>query len=125
MDKTLLKAYVRTIVEEEVKKLLPELLGEAVAEVKKSAKLNESVATPSSAKKPTVDRKRLAEIMGIDYDRNEGTIRATTSGLSPRTVSAKDSAGNTIEVPASAVPSEVMGAINKDYSALMKAMKLS
>jgi hypothetical protein len=122
MDKTLLKAYIRTIVEEEVKRLLPELLTEAVAEVKKVSKLNESASVPTPAKKtPTVDRKRLAEIMGIDYDSDEGTIRATTA----RTIAAKDLAGNTIEVSEHTVPSDVMGAINRDYSQLMKKMKLS
>lgn len=124
MDKTLLKAYIRTIVEEEVKKLLPDLLGEAVAEIKHATKLNESVST-SVAKKPQVDKKRLAELMGIDYDRNEGTIRATTRNMVPSTVTAKDVAGNTIEIPASDVPKEVINAINKDYSNLMKAMKLT
>lgn len=122
MDKTLLKAYIRTIVEEEVKRILPELLSEAVQEVKQ---LTESAATPVAPKKrPPVDRGRLAELMGINYNREEGTIRANTSNLRPQTVTMKDSAGNTVEVPASAVKPEVVDAINRDYSQLMKAMKL-
>ena len=125
MDKTLLKAYIRTIVEEEVKRLVPEMLAEAVAEVKKMNKLNESAPTAPAKKSPALDRKRLAELMGMEYDRGAGELRATTAGLSPRTVTAKDSAGNTVELPADAVPKEVVSAINKDYSALMKAMKLS
>lgn len=125
MDKTLLKAYIRTIVEEEVKRLVPEMLAEAVAEVKKMNKLNESATAAPTKKSPALDRKRLAELMGMEYDRGAGELRATTAGLSPRTVTAKDSAGNTVELPADAVPKEVVSAINKDYSALMKAMKLS
>lgn len=62
MDKTLLKAYIRTVVEEEVKRVLPELLGEAVAQIKKS-QVNET----TSPKQP-VDRKRLAQLMEIGYD---------------------------------------------------------
>lgn len=120
MDKQLLKAYIRTIVEEEVKKILPELLGEAIAEIKNANKLNESVKTDS---KPKIDRSRLAQLMGIDYDRGNATIRAT--GVVPSVVTAKDSAGNSIQVPADSVAPEVISAINKDYSALMKKMKLT
>jgi len=126
MDKTLLKAYIRTVVEEEVKRLVPEMLAEAVAEVRKLKPVNESVAAPAaSAKKPSFDKKRLAELIGMEYDREEGTITATTAGLRGNTIMAKDSAGNTVELPANAVKPEVVDAINKDYSALMKAMKLS
>lgn len=64
MDKQLLKAYIRTIVEEEVKRVLPELLGEAVAQIKKG-QVNE--AAPAQPRKP-VDRARLAQLMEIDYD---------------------------------------------------------
>lgn len=125
MDKTLLKAYIRTVVEEEVKKLLPEMLAEAVAEVKKMKPVNESAVAAPTPKKPTFDKKRLAELIGMEYDREEGTLTATTAGLRGNTVTAKDSAGNPVEIPASAVPTEVVDAINRDYSKLMKAMKLS
>lgn len=125
MDKTLLKAYIRTIVEEEVKKILPEMLAEAVAEVKKMKPVNEVAVTAPTPKKPTIDKKRLAELIGMDYNREEGTLTATTAGLRGNTVTAKDAAGNTIELPANAVPTEVVDAINRDYSQLMKAMKIS
>lgn len=124
MDKTLLKAYIRTLVEEEVKKILPEMLAEAVVEVKKLKQVNESVAAPAT-KKPSFDKKRLAELIGMEYDREEGTLTATTAGLRGNTITAKDSAGNPVELPANAVPTEVVDAINRDYSKLMKAMKLS
>jgi hypothetical protein len=120
MDKQLLKAYIRTIVEEEVKRLLPELLTEAVQEIKKVSKLNETSTTPTS-QKPKIDRGRLAELMGITYDRENSTITANTSNMLTTT----DAAGNKIQIPASAVPTEVVTAITKDYSQLMKAMKLT
>lgn len=124
MDKTLLKAYIRTIVEEEVKKILPEMLAEAVAEIKSLKTITENATTPTKAK-PKLDRSRLAELMGIDYNRDEGTIRATTHNIASTTVVAKDAAGNSVQIPASEVPSEVIDAINKDYSSLMKKMKLT
>lgn len=123
MDKTLLKAYIRTIVEEEVKRILPELLSEAVQEVKQITESAQPSAAPK--KRPAIDKGRLAQLMGIEYDRNEGTIRANTSGIRPNTITAKDAAGNVVELPANAVKSEVVDAINRDYSQLMKAMKLT
>lgn len=123
MDKQLLKAYIRTVVEEEVKRLLPEMLGEAVREIKKTQNINENIRTTESVK-PKIDRGRLAQLMGIDYDRSSGTITANTSNM-PRTVSAMDSAGNRVEIPADKVDPTVIQAINKDYSELMKKMKLS
>lgn len=107
MDKTLFKAYVRTIVEEEVKKLLPELLGEAVQQIK-SSQLTESKTTEP---KPALDRGRLAELMGISYDGE--TLRANTSNLTANRVSAEESAN------ANPV---VVKAINRNYSDLMKKM---
>ena len=108
MDKQLLKAYIRTIVEEEVERVLPKLLGEAVAEVKQ---LSENRSTPPQAKKPSIDRGRLAELMGVTYDGE--TLKATT---------------NSIPLPENAprdVDPEVVKAVTRDYSQLMKAMKLA
>jgi hypothetical protein len=118
MDKQLLKAYIRTIVEEEVKRILPELLSEAVREVKKATSINE--AAPAQ-QKPKIDRGRLAELMGISYDRENATITANTSNM----LTTVDAAGNRVQVPASSVPPEVVNAITKDYSQLMKKMKLT
>jgi len=53
MDKTLLKAYIRTVVEEEVNRILPNLLGEAVAQIKGIQQVNE---TASASSKPKLDR---------------------------------------------------------------------
>lgn len=108
MDKQLLKAYIRTIVEEEVKRVLPEVLGEAVREIKQ---LSENrVATPAP-KKSQLDRGRLAELMGIEYDGE--TLRAT--GVSPHA---------THDIPPG-TPAEVKDALTRDYSALMKKMGLT
>jgi hypothetical protein len=106
MDKQLLKAYIRTIVEEEVKRVLPELLAEAVTEIKQ---LQEST-TPTQNKAP-VDRARLAELMGINYDGE--TITATSVNKGP--VMVDPTRGNP----------EIVKKINRDYSALMKKMGLT
>jgi len=118
MDKTLLKAYIRTIVEEEVKKILPELLSEAVTQIKQ---LSES-AKPAT--KPTIDRNRLAELMGITYDGE--TLKATTNNLAAKQqmFTTTDSAGNKVQIPADRVDPTVADAITRDYSQLMKAMKI-
>lgn len=114
MDKTLLKAYIRTIVEEEVNRILPDILGEAVAQIKGTQQVNETVATPS---KPKLDRSRLAAMMGLE--RQGDTITATTKNMVlpeniPQGVNLNDP---------SVKP--VVEAITKDYSALMKKMGLS
>jgi hypothetical protein len=109
MDKALFRAYVKELVkeavEEEVKKVLPKLLGEAVAEVKS---LQES--TPTATPKSKLSRAQLAEMMGLD--RIGDTIVATTGKVMPTPPK-----GFQEDNPA-------FQAINKDYSAMMKAMKL-
>ena len=112
MDKTLFKAYVRELVketvEDEVRKILPKVLGEAVQEFKS---LQES--TPVMAQKSKLDRSKLAELMGLE--RHGDTIVASTKNMGqimtpPPGLSADD---------------PTVQAINKDYSALMKKMGLS
>ncbi len=131
MDKQLLKAYIRTIVEEEVNRLLPELLGEAIAEIKGAKKLNETKTAPRAAApaptKPKIDRGRLAELMGLDYDRDNGVLSAGMGGSrpTPQTFTVTDPAGNPRQIPADAVAPEVVTALTKDYSQIMKAMKLT
>ena len=107
MDKTLFKAYVKTIVEEEVKKILPNLLAEAVSEIKQ---LSESTTPTQSQKKTTIDRGRLAELMGIEYD--------------GETIHARGPSSTTFVNP-NAAPPEITEKINRDYSQLMKKMGLS
>ncbi len=113
MDKTLFKAYVRELVketvEDEVRKVLPRILDEAVREVKT---LKEST-TPVSHQKPPLDRSRLAELMGLE--RHGDTIVATTKNM-----------GQVMAPPAGLSPDDpTVQAINKDYSALMKKMGLA
>jgi hypothetical protein len=127
MDKQLLKAYIRTIVEEEVTRLLPELLSEAVSQIKQT-KINETTIPTKvnpTVKKPPVDRARLAELMGIDYDRQGGTLTARGAQSSTQVFNTTDQAGNVRQIPASQVAPEVVDALTKDYSQLMKAMKLT
>jgi len=110
MDKTLFKAYVRTIVEEEVRKILPDILNEAVVEIKKT-QLTESSSSPVD-KKPSIDRSRMAELLGITRDGD--TLRAETNNINRVP---QDRIGK--------VNSAVEEAINRDYSDLMKAMKIT
>lgn len=114
MDKTLLKAYIRTVVEEEVNRILPNLLGEAVAQIKGIQQVNETVSAPS---KPKLDRSKLAAMMGLE--RHGDTIMATTNNVElpeniPQGVNLNDPAFK----PA-------VEAITKDYSAVMKKLGLS
>lgn len=125
MDKQLLKAYIKVMVEEETRRLLPELLAEAIAEIKKAQSLTETV-TPQPTKSP-IDRNRLAELMGLNYDRDTGTLRATgvnRSASTPNMLTAKDEAGNTRHIPVDQVDPGVVQALTKDYSAMMKKLKL-
>jgi hypothetical protein len=112
MDKQLLKAYIKTIVEDEVKRILPELLSEAVSEIKQLSENKRPNTPPQPQKKSTLDRGRLAELMGMTYDGE--TIRANTGGMA---IPLPENA------PRDADP-EVVKAITKDYSQLMKAMKI-
>jgi len=118
MDKALFRAYVKELVKEQieesvekaVKKILPEVLGEAVAEIKGSQpnKVNE-VATA----KPKLSRSQLAAMMGLE--RHGDTITATSKNVGP-----------VMQAPAGMIEDNpTLQAINRDYSALMKAMKLT
>lgn len=109
MDKQLLKAYIRTIVEEEVQRILPKMMSEAVSEIKQMKQIQETTTTTS--KKPAVDRSKLAEMMGLQYDGQ--TLMATTNNMPlPE------------NVPRDVDP-EVVKAVTKDYSAVMKKLGLS
>lgn len=119
MDKQLLKAYIKTIVEDEVKKILPELLAEAVAEIKQAKPTSVTGAVKNSApsnKKPPVDRKKLAEILQLPNDdsyEEYPTVRAST----------KD-----IIIPEEFVGTpdpDVLSFINKDYSGMMKSLGIT
>lgn len=113
MDKTLLKAYIRTIVEEEVNRILPNLLGEAVAQIKGTQQVNESIVTQN---KPKLDRSKLAVMMGLE--RHGDTISATTKNMVlPENIPQGVDLNNPSVQPA-------VEAITRDYSALMKKMGL-
>ena len=118
MDKALFRAYVKELVKEQieesvekaVKKILPEILGEAVAEIKgaQPKKVNE-VATA----KPKLSRSQLAAMMGLE--RIGDTITATSKNVGPVMQAP----------PGVSEDNPTLQAINRDYSALMKAMKLT
>ena len=115
MDKALFRAYVKELVKEQieesvekaVKKILPEILGEAVAEIKN---IQPKQVSESAATKSKFSRAQLAEMMGLE--RHGDTIVATTNKVmqTPPGVSEDNPA---------------LKAINKDYSSMMKAMKLA
>ena len=115
MDKALFRAYVKELVKEQieesvekaVKKILPEILGEAVAEIKN---MQPKQVSESTATKPKFSRAQLAEMMGLE--RHGDTIVATTGKVMPT-----PPVGVSEDNPA-------VKAINKDYSSMMKAMKL-
>lgn len=114
MDKQLLKAYIRTIVEEEVNRILPTILGEAVSQIKKNQTIKENTEPSTVASKnKTFDRARLAELMGISYDGN--TLSANTTNMA-------------VPLPSNVPPDvdpKVIQAVTRDYSALMKKMGIS
>jgi hypothetical protein len=112
MDKQLLKAYIKVVVEEEVKRLLPEMLAEAVQQIKASQPTTSDPITETT--KPKIDRSRLAELMGLEYDRDGGTLSASTNRMGTRAMA----------VPADVDPA-VSNALTRDYSQLMKAMKIT
>ena len=113
MDKALFRAYVKELVketvEEEVKKVLPKLLEEAVSEIKAL----QETKMPNADSKKKFSRSQLAEMMGLE--RHGDTIVASTKNMGP--VMATPPVGVSQDNPA-------FQAINKDYSAIMKAMKL-
>jgi Na+-translocating ferredoxin:NAD+ oxidoreductase RnfG subunit len=119
MDKALFRAYVKELVKEQieesvekaVKKILPEVLGEAIAEIKsvqQPMKVNETATA-----KPKLSRGQLAAMMGLE--RHGDTITATSKNVGPVMQAPQ---GMTEDNP-------TLQAINRDYSALMKAMKLT
>jgi Na+-translocating ferredoxin:NAD+ oxidoreductase RnfG subunit len=118
MDKALFRAYVKELVKEQieesvekaVKKILPEVLGEAIAEIKSSQPNKVNEATTS---KPKLSRSQLAAMMGLE--RHGDTITATSKNVGPVMQAPQ---GMTEDNP-------TLQAINRDYSALMKAMKLT
>lgn len=114
MDRTLLKAYIRTVIEEvvesEVRKILPNLLGEAIAEIKNMKQITETSQTTS---KPKLDRSKLAALMGLE--RVGDTISATTDNMRPL-----------VDVPPQLPPTDpAVVAVTKNYSEMMKAMGLT
>jgi hypothetical protein len=109
MDKTMFKGYVRELVreavEDEVKRILPKLLDEAVSQVK-------NIQESTTSSKPKLDRSKLATMMGLE--RHGDTITATTNNMMLENIPPNMSADN-----------PTVKAITRDYSAVMKAMGLS
>lgn len=111
MDKQLLKAYVRTIVEDEIRRVLPEVLAEAIGELKQLKESTSPVSKTPAPQKQKIDRSRMAELMGLTYDGN--TLMATTNSMSVNRLP---------ENAPTDVDPTVVKAINRNYSDLMKKM---
>ena len=111
MDKQLLKAYVRTIVEDEIRRVLPEILGEAIGELKQLKENTVSKSTPIPQQTPKFDKARLAQMMGLSYDGS--TLKATSTDAMVSRVP---------ENTPSDVDKSVIDAINKNYSVQMKKL---
>jgi hypothetical protein len=107
MDKKLLKAYIRTIVEEEVERILPKMIKEQIESVV-DTNANTKMVSESTTKKAPISKQDLASLLGITRDGD--TLRATTSGVK-----------QAHNLPSN-VPDYIESAITRDYSALMKAM---
>jgi hypothetical protein len=108
MDKQLLKAYVRTVVEEEIKRIVPEMLAEAIKEIKQLKEIQSENVVPST--RPAVDRSSLAQMMGLSYDGETLSAMGGNMTAAPRATEGDP---------------EVVKAINRDYSALMKKMGIT
>jgi hypothetical protein len=118
MDKALFRAYVKELVKEQiedsvektVRKLLPELLEEAVTEIKAQSIQENTTAQPT---RPKPSRAQLAQMLGLE--RHGDTLTATTKNM-----------GQVMQPPPGITEDNpVYKAITKDYSQLMKAMKLT
>jgi hypothetical protein len=103
MDKQLLKAYIRTIVEEEIERVLPKMIKEYIEPLTKHV-VTESTTTPKS----TLDRGQLAAMLGLTRDGD--TISATTSNIRP----------GMPPVAHADVPPDLNDILNRDYSSFMK-----
>ena len=119
MDKQLLKAYIRCIVEEEVTRILPTLLSEVLGEVVANAPKNAPKNQPKPLKealsrantKPRPGRAEMASLLGLT--REDDTFIANT---------------NSMRLPEGTPPNadpKVVEAITRDYSELMKAMGIT
>lgn len=121
MDKRLFKAYIKTIVEEEVERLLPKMIKEHVSKY-----IAENVHTaPSPIVENRSDRQsvmsevikndvrsRYMQLMSSGDDPDDQTITMTGVNNYPPNVNSREYAS-------------VVDAVNKNYSDIMKALKLN
>jgi hypothetical protein len=104
MDKQLLKAYIRTIVEEEVERLVPKMLKEHLSQIPSQ------LVSETTTEKPKMNRSDLAALLGITRDGD--MLRASTGNFA--------ATGARIAPPG--VSADVAAALNKDYSQMMKTI---
>lgn len=102
MDKQLLKAYIRTIVEEEIERLVPKMLKEHFSQQPSQ------LVSETTTEKPKMNRNELAALLGITRDGD--MLRASTGNFG------MPAAG----IAPPGVPADVAAALNKNYSEMMK-----
>lgn len=105
MDKQLLKAYIRTIVEEEVERLVPKMLKEHLSQIP-----SHQLVSETTTERPQMNRSELAALLGITRDGD--MLRASTGNFA--------APGARIAPPG--VSADVAAALNKDYSQMMKTI---
>lgn len=106
MDKQLLKAYIRTVVEEEVQRILPKLLSEAVSQVK-----NIKENTEPAFRRPVPERSMSYKNL-LDMEIRGDTIVART-----------DNVVTPMQAPSDVDPA-VFAKVTGDFSEHMKKLGL-
>lgn len=107
MDKQLLKAYIRTIVEEEVQRILPKLLSEAVSQVK-----NIKESAEPAFRKPVADTMSYRNLLDMEMQGGDTIIARTGNVVTP------------MQAPTDVDPA-VFAKVTGDFSQHMKKLGLT
>ena len=129
MNKDLLKLYIQTAIEAEMRRLFPELLKEELAKAG-AALMSEGVRpmettpiAPPSHLQPPPDRESLRAMMGLP---SLGEMRMTTDNVIPPSATPPVSSTPRITgIPANAEQKKAQDAINRNYGDVMKKLGLT
>ena len=113
-----IKELVKNIIREELKVILPEM----ISEYSVTPTLRESVDV--APRKPTIDRSKIADIMKATFSMEGDTLQPTGAPIGSAGTVTMMTPGGAVPIPKDMVDPEVMTAITKDYSGIMKAMGL-
>lgn len=125
MDKQLLKAYIRTVVEDEVKRVLPQMISEIVNSGLPLSS-EPTYAQTKPVKQAPVRKANFASLKETldfsDMMTDRGDFVASTRNLKvPTPVSNTPLPEHLVE----RADPDVVNAMKRDYSALLKAMKVT